>query len=356
VDHVTPSTGSQVLVERTAPNAVRSDAAEIRAFAKCRNERVRLPAFLDHYRSIGVDRFFVVDNDSSDGSFEYLKKQPDVQLFQTANSFREARGGVDWLNALLGEFGVGGWCLTVDIDELLVYPGSDRTPLRTLAGYLDRNGFEALASMQLDMYPSETLDDRSYVNARDLIDASPYFDPGPYERVATDLCPGMVIRGGMRERVFYPQFRSRGALARMYESLRGRAARRVPRLHRLRQLRPRAAPPVLTKVPLVRWDAASRYLSPHWLTNKVVAPDSGVLLHFKFLGGFRERAVAEAARGEYHDDASEYRQYVEAIGKTGTLNLMCDRSTRFNGPDQLVAMNLMRETADWSIARATKTK
>ena len=44
----------------------------------CRNERLRLPAFLNHYRSLGVDEFLVIDNDSSDGSTEYLAAQADV--------------------------------------------------------------------------------------------------------------------------------------------------------------------------------------------------------------------------------------------------------------------------------------
>jgi len=39
----------------------------LRLFSKCRNERLRLPAFLDHYRRLGVETFFLVDNDSSDG-------------------------------------------------------------------------------------------------------------------------------------------------------------------------------------------------------------------------------------------------------------------------------------------------
>jgi len=44
---------------------------EIRAFARCRDERLRLPAFLRHYRALGVNRFFIVDNGSSDGTVDW---------------------------------------------------------------------------------------------------------------------------------------------------------------------------------------------------------------------------------------------------------------------------------------------
>ena len=39
------------------------DLDEIRLFAKVRNEAKRLPFFLCYYRALGVDRFFIIDND-----------------------------------------------------------------------------------------------------------------------------------------------------------------------------------------------------------------------------------------------------------------------------------------------------
>jgi len=53
-----------------------------------------------------------------------------VHLFQTSNRYGEAGMGIDWVNALLDRFGTGLWCVTADIDELLVYPGSEQASLR----------------------------------------------------------------------------------------------------------------------------------------------------------------------------------------------------------------------------------
>ena len=55
------------------------DADRIRVLTVIRNERWRLPWFLDYYRGLGVDEFYFVDNDSTDGSLEYLRDQPDVR-------------------------------------------------------------------------------------------------------------------------------------------------------------------------------------------------------------------------------------------------------------------------------------
>jgi hypothetical protein len=65
-----------------------------------RNEALRLPYFLDYYRKLGVTRFLLVDNDSTDGTREYLQLQPDVEYFHTTTSYRGSaagRGGlVNW--------------------------------------------------------------------------------------------------------------------------------------------------------------------------------------------------------------------------------------------------------------------
>ena len=216
-----------VLIEHLGSEPAAARRGEIRAFATCRNERLRLPAFLQHYRDLGVARFFIVDNESSDGTAEYLEAQPDVHLFRTTNRYSEAGMGIDWVNALLARFGTGSWCVTVDIDELLVYPGSEHAALPGFTKYLDENGVEALACMLLDMYPETPLKDSAY-SAGDLLAAAPYFDAGPYRRVPVSKCPGVLIRGGMRERVFYPEFRARGFGAKLFDAMLHRVAFRTP--------------------------------------------------------------------------------------------------------------------------------
>ena len=56
---------------------------EIRAFMCIRNEILRLPWILEYHRRIGIDRFFIVDNGSTDGSLDFLLAQDDVHCFYT---------------------------------------------------------------------------------------------------------------------------------------------------------------------------------------------------------------------------------------------------------------------------------
>lgn len=296
----------------------------------------------------------MVDHDSSDGTTDYLIGQPDVHVFRTADRYSESRSGTDWLHALLMEFGVGTWCLTVDVDELLVYPGSERAPLCALTEYLDRRGYEALSCLLLDLYPGCPLAECAYEPGGDILAAAPYFDAAPYERSPVDLCPNVLIRGGVRERIFFPGFRSRGVAAKTYAGLCHQLARRLPFLSDAPFVRAsrRQYPPCLTKVPLVRWDEGSAYVySTHFVSRKALAPETGALLHFKFLQDFHSRAIHEAARAEHYDDAFEYRLYAEKLGGNTALTFLHDASMRYEDTTQLVRLGLIRETQPWIEAR-----
>jgi hypothetical protein len=285
-----------------------------------------------------------------------LAGQPDVQLFGTANRYSEATYGTDWLNALLREFGIGRWCLTADIDELLVYPGSEHASLHTLTRYLDQHGYEALACPLLDLYPYGPLKECRYTAGGNLFAAAPYFDPVPYDKSPVNLCPGVLIRGGMRERVFYPEFRARRLGRRIYDAMLEALAHRAPLLRETPWLRARRRrnPPCLTKVPLIRWDEKSTRINDHWVSPKIVAPETGALLHFKFLHDFHDRAVQEAARGEYYDEASEYRKYVRKLSENPDMSLSYEGSTSFEGTTQLVRLGIMNDTDAWADARAMR--
>jgi len=331
---------------------------EIRLFSKMRNEKLRLPAFLRHYRRLGVDRFFIVDNGSSDGSTEYLLAQPDVHVFRTTARFREASGGTDWLNALLQEFGVGSWCVTVDVDELLWFPGSEQSDLRELTTYFDARGHEALACLLLDLYPGGPLSKCNYSPEQDLIKAAPYFDIGPYTptKPVPGRSPSSGIFGGVRGRVFYPEARSKPLGWRMRFALFTWIPGKIPFLRTwsvLRKRRP-VISPILTKIPLVRWTRDSKYLDVnHFVSPKAVAPESGVLLHFKFLQDFHDRAMQEMARGEYFAGGSEYRRYCEKLKSDPNLSFMYEGSTKLDSPSQLVSLGLMHDTPAWQQVRST---
>ena len=79
-----------------------------------RNEKIRLPFFLEYYRKLGINHFLFVDNNSDDGSFEFLKEQADVSVWRTTTSYKRAGYGLDWSNYLLRKYTHDHWVLSVD--------------------------------------------------------------------------------------------------------------------------------------------------------------------------------------------------------------------------------------------------
>jgi hypothetical protein len=90
----------------------------------------------------------------------------------------------------------------------------------------------------------------------------------------------------------------------------------------------------------------------HFVSPKVVAPETGVLLHFKFLQDFHERAIREVARGEYFGGASEYRRYCEKLKADPDLGFMYEGSTKLENTEQLVKLGLMNDSDAWARERA----
>lgn len=105
------------------------------------NESLRLPDTRRHYRSIGVERFAVIDNVSDDDTLELLLEQPDCDVYQMPCEMRLAAGGAVWRSALiLARYGTNRWVLCADADEHLVYDDCKRYELKHLVKALEREG------------------------------------------------------------------------------------------------------------------------------------------------------------------------------------------------------------------------
>ena len=288
-----------------------------------RNERVRLPYFLDYYRRLGAEHFLIIDNDSQDGTADYLQAQPDVSLWTTKASYARAAYGVDWLNWVLRQNAHRHWCLTVDVDEFLVYPFCDTRPLRALTDWLDAGQVRSFGAMLLDMYPKGPIGRRAYCEGEDPIGIASWFDAGNYMIERNPLYGNLWIQGGVRARRFFGDDPWKA--------------------------------PALNKVPLVRWHRDYVYVSsthallPRGL-NFTYDPaggekTTGLLLHAKFVSTFLDRAQEEAGRAEHYRNAAEYEAYAEGLDTE--TDLWCRASERFVNWKQLELMGLMSK-GNWA--------
>ena len=296
---------------------------DILLFCTQRNEKVRLPYFLDYYRRLGVNHFFFVDNGSTDGAYEYLAEQPDVSLWHSTASYKRSRFGVDWLNWLQRKYAHGHWTLTVDPDEFFVYPFCDTRPLRALTDWLDASSIKSFSSMILAMYPKGALNAQHYIEGQNPIDIACWFDSGNYTMKRNKRFGNLWIQGGPRSRVF---FRDKPELA-----------------------------PALNKIPLVKWDRRYVYVSStHMLLPRGLnlvydewggEKASGVLLHAKFIDTFTAKAREELERKQHYSASVEYRAYAEQL--TQDPELWCKWSEKYINWRQLEILGLMSK-GNWA--------
>lgn len=180
-------------------------AGEIRAFLCVRNEIGRLPWALSYHRSLGVDRFFIIDNGSTDGTAGFVLQQPDAHLFDASGAYDTARNGIDWLECLLQVYGLGRWCLLIDADEQLVYPGSDSVGLASFCRSLSEAGHDCLPTQFVDLYSDQPILETHVDPHLPPLATCAYFDASGYYDfpVRTSSFPRRY--GGARARLFWPE-------------------------------------------------------------------------------------------------------------------------------------------------------
>ncbi len=235
----------------------------------------------------------------------------------------KARYGVDWLNCLQMKYGHNHWILTVDPDELFVYPFCDTRPIRALTDWLDASSIKSFSAMLLDVYPKGRIDEHSYKPGQDPLEIANWFDSGNYTIKRNKRYGNLWIQGGPRSRVYFAD-------------------------------KPKKAP-ALNKIPLVKWHRRYVYVSSiHMLLPRGLnltydewggEKASGILLHTKFLNTLPEKAEEELSRSQHYSNSQEYRAYAE--GGKDNNELWCKWSEKYINWRQLEILGLMSK-GNWA--------
>ncbi len=291
------------------------DKDSILIFTAVRNERWRLPWFLDYYRKQGVDRFFFVDNDSDDGTKEYLLEQNDVHVFWTDQPYAESYSAMQWLNGLMSQYGTESWCIYVDVDEALIFPGCEKRGLKQLTNYMADQGHDAMYAFMLDMFEPSLKSIPRGNDYQGFVEDYPYFDNQYYE-IESIYCPYRFTGGGVR-RTF-----------EMFENQ--------------------------TKTPIVRGASGIKFLmSSHQVTPAKISDISGVLLHFKLAGDFEESFKRELEVNT-RSPACKRRHwgYLRAIDNFGDdESFLTEHSVKFESSQQLLELELISSSEEFESSR-----
>jgi hypothetical protein len=271
-----------------------------------RNDLKRIKQFLIHYRKLGVDQFAILDDQSTDGTKEYLLAQDDIELFECDKRYTSRRRDA-WINLMMDYYGFDRWYLIVDSDELLVYDNCEQRNISFMVGYLKNKGITACNAITIDMYSKDNKIGEAYDNPYTSIN---YFDKSGYDikdnRIAHE------ITGGMRKRCF-------------------------------------GLDVLLHKTPLFLFDDKTVYISPHHLfpfyKNHLMS-DYLALLHYKFLQGdleeYRERIKNNNMTDGHGRTSIRYIVYVEELEKQISF-YNADISVKYEDSTSLVKHNLIKK-------------
>lgn len=293
-------------MKRLDSKPIPKNKSEIRLFLIVRNESLRLPYFFEYYKKLGVDRFFVVNNNSTDKTQDFLLKQNNTHIFFTKEVFKRQAERFDYL---IHKYGLGHWCVVVDADEFLRYPHSEKLDIKKLCSYLDEQNFNSLHCLLLDMYANKPLDKVKYNKGQNPIFITPFFDVDSHSitRKYNEGSIDFMFVGGLRNRVF-----------------------NIDAIW-------------LSKYPLIK---VHKKLYLHWGThiieNSHIANIIGTSLHFKYFNDFIPRVSEETIRKEHWNNAKQYQIYNSKTANNPSINFYNSKSTAFKNNNQLIKLRLMK--------------
>ena len=275
---------------------------DIIAICVTKNDLTKLKKFISHHRSLGIDKFVILDNNSTDGTISYLLKQKDVIIYETKTPYSSFRR-LGWINRIISHFGYDRWYFVGDSDELLVYNECENKTIKDIIDYCKKSKITRLNAIMLDMYAKEEYYEKGKMESyyKECI----YFDNNTYymERHAFFDC----ITGGPRERIFNVKTS-------------------------------------LTKYPLFYFQKKdvfrSHYLYPYYKNFDVES--NLVLKHYKFLPGELEKYEKIAKDGNYYNGSIEYKNYLKVI-KKNRLNFMCDNTIKYKDSNSLDSIPMYKK-------------
>lgn len=318
--------------------------APVSLFSIMRNEMYFLPAFLDHYRKLGVDQFLVLDDCSDDGSTDYLATQSDCVLLQSPLRFGEKirldRGWLRkpvqmraeiWMKQVIPEvFLSNQWHIYVDADEFMILP-QRVCDLKALTRVLDKSGEVAVAGAMVEFYPDTIADMRTDERPdrfEQLIQKNPFFDKGPLISVT-----------------------SNGSISKHKPSTSGRLFARhgLNTLPTQEQLRAEGETVIsegkvnwsvggaVHKVPLFKASRRDKRMGSHNVSARLCTDLTLPLCHFKFTGDAFRRMQEAIASGAWNKGSQKYQRYVRLLQamESGNETFRDEQSVHFESVGDL---------------------
>ena len=326
---------------------------EIALVTVVRDAGFLMPSWLEHHRSLGVDRFLVLDDGSSTEFLHFLAQEPDVSVFGLPFRFgetvswqdasgvvRSGRAGNVYKELFGNKVCPGNINFVLDIDEFLViHP--DFCSIRDLLNHFEETTATIFPAQMVDMLPTSwppASFNRKPPGFDELVTAHPMFFPQP-----------AWSRDGAG---FEWKWRVNG-ITKLFERYRvfsGRGFKYVVRWFLWWVLPKRWAFPRtdVNKLPFLIGQSAQDRRGAHYSVEPPNAPFVMAVLHFTMTHQLEEKiAFALSDQGGYGISQSRYRslgRLIKKIRNSGSLETVFrDDFARYLGPESLVNAGILED-------------
>lgn len=274
----------------------------------------RIKEFYKYYTKIGITNFVFIDNNSTDGTFEFLKELKNTTIFRTLDKYTTIRRQA-WISKVMAYYGYNKWFLIVDSDEFLVYNNCENVKINKFIEKMEDRKEHRIKSLMIDMYADEKFLGKQENDEESIMQKYCFFDNDTYYCQKHNCFEAVV--GGMRNRVF-------GKFGNIE--------------------------PFLIKYPIIFYEKGDIQYNSHFSYpfyknfNKEI---NTALLHYKFLPEDLEKIKERVKEKNYALGSKEYNAYLKAYQENENLNLKYNKSQKYNNSSDLEKIKLISKI-DWS--------
>jgi hypothetical protein len=269
-------------------------------------ERVKLQ--IEYHKKIGVRFFVYIDNMSKDGTFEWLKEQNDVSLFTIDDVYNSIKQRA-WRRQVIDILGYDKWYLTLDSDELFIYPGIEKKNINNYIDFLKKQKINSVLSPMIDMYSKNKIFENE-INANGIFETYCYFDTDTYK--LKKKFSTYEVNGGPRMRLFSTGDNIFSCMLSKY--------------------------PLIYHSKEILIGAHQNYPYKYNLKNKGAA---AFLLHYKFLPSDNEKFKENTISEVYDSGSKEYKIYMKAFEQNPSLSFYYENSQKLNNSMDLMKINII---------------
>lgn len=273
-----------------------------------KNDKERIKKSYEYHRSLGLKNFVYLDNNSDDGTYEWLMEQ-DANVFWTDGKYCSSARSA-WLMKIFEYFGYDRWYLILDADELLAYPHCEEHGIDELVSYLEEHKIRRMLSFMLDMYMDGKLSEIDDISQWDFSDYR-YFDTDSYE-ISKNL-HFYKINGGPRSRTFRQEKSDMVMIQNKYPLV------------------------YIKKGEIYRY----HYMYPffHNFDTECIS----AMLHYKFLPGDLKKYEVIAQTGNYANGSQLYKESLAQIKQNQDLNFWDEKSCEYRSSEDLLKIGFIKD-------------